>query len=72
MHSMSAISTTAARPGPRIGRALIALADWLSTCAERRRQRLALLELSDSLLKDIGVSRADALAEASKPCWRRR
>jgi uncharacterized protein YjiS (DUF1127 family) len=37
--------------------------------AERRRQRLALLELDDRLLADIGVSRADALAEARKPFW---
>lgn len=37
---------------------------------ERRRQRRALYELSDELLKDIGVSRADALREAGKPFWR--
>jgi uncharacterized protein YjiS (DUF1127 family) len=39
---------------------------WL----ERRRQRRALLELSDDLLKDIGASRADAWREATKPFWR--
>ena len=44
---------------------------WLRACAERRRQRLALLELSDALLKDIGVSRADAFREGSTPSWRR-
>ena len=36
---------------------------------ERARQRRALAELSDSLLKDIGVSRADALREAGKSFW---
>jgi uncharacterized protein YjiS (DUF1127 family) len=41
-----------------------------SRFAERRDQRLALLELDDSLLADIGVSRADALAEARKSFWR--
>ena len=41
---------------------------WL----ERYRQRRALLALSadDALLKDIGISRADAVREAAKPFWR--
>ncbi len=38
---------------------------WL----ERRRQRLQLANLSDYLLKDIGVSRYAAEREASKPFW---
>jgi uncharacterized protein YjiS (DUF1127 family) len=38
--------------------------------AQRRNQRLALHDLDDRLLADIGVSRADALAEARKPFWR--
>lgn len=36
---------------------------------ERRRQRRALLELSDALLKDVGLTRADAWGEAAKPFW---
>ena len=36
---------------------------------EVRRQRRALLELSDQLLKDIGISRADAMREAARPAW---
>lgn len=43
---------------------------WLAGRRERRRQRQALHELSDELLKDIGVSRAEAWAEASRPWWR--
>jgi uncharacterized protein YjiS (DUF1127 family) len=39
---------------------------WL----ERRWQRRTLLALNDHLLKDIGVSRADAWAEGQKPFWR--
>lgn len=42
----------------------------LDAWVDRRRQRRALLGLSDELLKDIGVSRADAWREASKPFWR--
>ena len=34
------------------------------------RQRHALLALDDAILKDIGLSRADALAEGGKPFWR--
>jgi uncharacterized protein YjiS (DUF1127 family) len=37
---------------------------------ERARQRQALRALDDRLLKDIGVSRADAEREANKPFWR--
>lgn len=39
--------------------------------AERRRGRLALLEMSDDQLKDIGLSRADAWAEGSRSIWDR-
>lgn len=37
---------------------------------ERARQRRALAELPSELLKDIGVSRADAAREAGKPFWK--
>ena len=36
---------------------------------ERARQRRQLTELSDRSLKDIGVSRHEALHEASKRFW---
>lgn len=39
---------------------------WL----QRRRQRRALMELSDHMLKDIGINRSDALLEGRKPFWR--
>ena len=35
----------------------------------RRRQRQLLVSLGDDALKDIGLSRVDALAEAEKPFW---
>jgi uncharacterized protein YjiS (DUF1127 family) len=42
-----------------------------SVWIERARQRRCLAELSDRSLKDIGISRCDALREARKPFWRR-
>jgi uncharacterized protein YjiS (DUF1127 family) len=49
---------------------LVAWVERLLTWHERARQRRALLELSDDRLGDIGISRAAALAEAGKICWR--
>jgi uncharacterized protein YjiS (DUF1127 family) len=42
--------------------------DW----AERGRQRIALRELADDkhFLRDLGLTREQALDEASKPFWR--
>lgn len=36
----------------------------------RQRQRRELAQLPDFMLKDIGVSRYEANAEASKPFWK--
>jgi uncharacterized protein YjiS (DUF1127 family) len=36
---------------------------------ERARQRRHLQSLSDHMLRDIGLTRADVLAEADKPFW---
>lgn len=41
-------------------------ARWAERACERRR----LLTFDDRMLKDIGLSRADAWAEAAKPVWR--
>jgi len=38
---------------------------------ERWRQRRALEDLDDHLLKDIGISRAEALTEAGRSFWDR-
>ena len=58
---------------PRVdGRILATLLD-LGALLERGRQRRRLRTLAENpaFLKDIGISRADALREASKPAWRR-
>jgi uncharacterized protein YjiS (DUF1127 family) len=43
---------------------------WYSQCSERSRQRQALAELDDHFLKDIGVTRQQAITEAAKPFWK--
>jgi uncharacterized protein YjiS (DUF1127 family) len=37
----------------------------------RSRERAELAQLDDRMLRDIGVSRGDVLAEINKPFWRR-
>lgn len=43
---------------------------WLRRCYVVHRQRRALLALDERMLKDIGISRTDALQEGRKPFWR--
>jgi uncharacterized protein YjiS (DUF1127 family) len=44
--------------------------DLLLIWQQRARDRRQLESLSDHMLRDIGLSRADVFAEASKPFWR--
>lgn len=60
-----------ATPQPASSGLLVAVLELFEAWAERRRQRCALLELSDALLKDIGLVRSEAEREAHKPFWRR-
>jgi uncharacterized protein YjiS (DUF1127 family) len=69
---MSAIDTIAAtsignrsKPAYSLPKVIV----WIETVLQRRRSRLALLEMSDAQLKDIGVSRAEAYGEANRPFW---
>ena len=43
----------------------------IATWVERRRTRRRLNHLSDHMLKDIGISRADRARELEKPFWRK-
>lgn len=49
----------------QIERSIVTMLQW----ADRRRQRHALRQLSDAMLKDIGLTRADVEGEAAKPFW---
>lgn len=60
---------TVARLGGVIAR-FRAMLDLLFKWQGRARQRRELMQRSDRLLEDIGISRADARREASKPFWR--
>jgi uncharacterized protein YjiS (DUF1127 family) len=54
------------RLGHRVGQVAEGGLLWL----ERARQRRQLRELSDHMLRDIGLTQADAWAESEKPFWR--
>lgn len=51
------------------GSALLRVVAMIELAVERRRSRLALMELSDAQLKDIGISRSQAFREANRPFW---
>ena len=57
--------SVAAGLAPALQRAVEAPVDWIA----RMRDRRQLASLSDSMLKDIGVSRADAEHEIEKHFW---
>ena len=42
---------------------------WLQEWRRRHRSRTSLSELNDRMLKDIGVTYAEAEHEANKPFW---
>lgn len=58
------------RTAPSPARRLHTLLAWIARFREERRQRDALLSLSDYELRDIGITRYDAVTEARKSLWR--
>lgn len=53
----------------RLRRGVLSAATVLLQWQELARDRRRLQDLDDRMLKDIGISRADALHEASRPFW---
>jgi|LNAP01.1.fsa_nt_gb uncharacterized protein YjiS (DUF1127 family) len=49
---------------------LARIANLLAVWQERRRSRSTLAHMSESMLKDIGLSPGDAINEWEKPFWR--
>ncbi|NUB06622.1 DUF1127 domain-containing protein [Azospirillum sp. Vi22] len=58
------------RTAPPPARRLRRLLAWIAHLREQSRQRDELLSLSNHELRDIGISRYDAVTEARKPLWR--
>ncbi len=51
------------------GSGLLRVIAMIEGAMARRRSRLALMELSDEMLKDIGISRSEAFREGNRPFW---
>jgi uncharacterized protein YjiS (DUF1127 family) len=49
---------------------IVAMVRWMNEGAARRRGRLALEHMTETQLKDIGLTRMQAELEAAKPFWR--
>lgn len=62
MTTLTALRLAAFRPAPNL---------WtrMRKAAALSRQRRALSALDDALLRDIGLTRYEALTEASRPFW---
>jgi len=54
---------------PDVQRSVRRAVDAVLTWQQRARERRQLMRLSDHMLRDIGISRAEALGEAEKPFW---
>ncbi len=65
-----ALSSRQVRPPVNLANTLRILFSRARFVWQRQRQRSRLLELDDRLLKDIGISRVDAMGEGGKPFWR--
>ena len=64
-------SRPVARPAERVaGDRLVQAYEQVLSWLERVNQRRHLAQLSDHMLKDIGLTRVDVEAELSKPFWR--
>jgi uncharacterized protein YjiS (DUF1127 family) len=63
-------ATRTSRESKRLVSLLMAVLAGIDAMAERHRSRNALSALNDEQLKDIGLSRADAFRETSRPFWR--
>lgn len=59
-------SSAARRPGTRLRQLIDLLVLW----HDRARQRRQLAAFDDRALRDMGVTRLDALREYEKPFWR--
>ncbi|MCC5777733.1 DUF1127 domain-containing protein [Nitratireductor sp. B36] len=74
---MDAIKTIGKRcepatPGPAkrmYGVGLRSALEWINAALSKRRSRLALYDLTDDQLRDIGISREEARREGLRSFW---
>ena len=66
----AASRTQAESDSIRLRDVLAAVIEQIMVWHDRVRQRRQLQSLSDHMLRDIGLGRADVYAETSKPFWR--
>lgn len=67
----SALAQLSARTTlPLVSQGAIGLAYLVLLWSQRQRTRRDLRDLSDHLLRDVGLSREDALRESRKTFWR--
>lgn len=66
---LQAPADRAATLGQILWSGLLTTASWMGRQLERRRSRLALLEMTDEQLKDIGLSRGQAYSEFKRRPW---
>jgi uncharacterized protein YjiS (DUF1127 family) len=68
--SRATLAGLTTRPRPLLAGRVDRAIDLLLTWHDRSRQRRHLRSLSNHMLHDIGLSRADVEGEATKPFWR--
>jgi uncharacterized protein YjiS (DUF1127 family) len=68
--SCPALSSVLGSAVRRMSSTSLVIHDTVCVWLERIRQRRQLLSLSDQMLSDIGVSRAEVFKECEKPFWR--
>lgn len=62
-------TATANAPRSRAAFARLPVLAWILRALAVRRERRALAELPPEILRDIGISRHEALREAERPIW---
>ncbi|MCR4266277.1 DUF1127 domain-containing protein [Nitratireductor sp. ZSWI3] len=55
--------------GRLLGTALVAMVRYIDGRMRKRRSRRQLLDLTEEQLRDIGISRSQALREGWRPFW---
>jgi uncharacterized protein YjiS (DUF1127 family) len=68
--SCPALSSVLGSAVRRMSSTSLVIHDTVYVWLERIRQRRQLLSLSDQMLSDIGVSRAEVFWECDKPFWK--